>query len=437
MLRSPQVLPAPVTPDDWLRHGRWQTFLKDYTPVPRTPVWLRHYNLSVVPPRCGDVNIEPLLPFDVDNQFIANYAKNAIASFSSFVLERGECGKVGPFGNPRALSYTKRSNPASTSTPWLGPGGGAGGGPGDPGEPGSAGTSFEGLCLEECMCSTTGHPVDDQSDCRPGPCPACTDTNCVGRCVVCSPSFNKKLASNSTLVRLWCDPADPACKNGDRTRPPEDVRVLADFALGSPTNVRWTDHNSFPPTSNLTIINPAVPAADRVNYATTAATGPGAGCYVCAVKDAAGKLQDVPGQTTFIADAAGGGSSQTWTEYRDKGYTCSAKEFKGEIDNQDFNQTAAGCLGAAITKGRGGDSYAEFSGTVYANTGYTRIATAASAFKKIDLSRYTAGAIVVEARYPEAHHCYADPDGGGSLCHFQGFKLALTSLKGGSAWFSV
>jgi len=169
--------------------------------------------------------------------------------------------------------------------------------------------------------------------------------------VVCSPSFNKKLASNSTLVRLWCDPTDPACTNGDPTRLPKSVRVLADFAPGSPTNVNWTDHNSIPPTSNLTII-----------------------------------------------------------------------------------------------ESHGGDSYAAFFGTVRANTGYTRIATIAPAFKKIDLAEYSqnflggkyvgGGAIVVEARYPKAHHCYIAPDPLlDSVCHFKGFKLALTSFKGASCSF--
>ena len=58
------------------------------------------------------------------------------------------------------------------------------------------------------------------------------------------------------------------------------------------------------------------------------------------------------------------------------------------------------------------DSYAKFSGTVYANTGYSKIATitgsgsrASGTFKKIDLSEYVEtdnvmdqGSIVVEAR---------------------------------------
>lgn len=257
----------------------------------------------------------------------------------------------------------------------------------------------------------------------------CTDTNCVGGCEVCSPSFNNKLTSNKTLVRLWCDPADPACKNNEPTRAPKNVRVLADFVPGSPTNVKWTDHNSNPPTSNLTIINPPTPAAgSRINFATTAGAS---GCYVCAVDGAAAKLQDAPGQTTFVGvtEAGSSNSSQKWIAYKNKGYSCVNKEFKGEIDTRQWNQTAAGCLGAAIKEGDGGDSYAEFSGTVYPTLGNTWIATIAPAFRIIDLSEYAEnGAIVVEARYPKAHICYVDPDWGQSECHYKGFKLALTSF---------
>lgn len=170
----------------------------------------------------------------------------------------------GPDGNPRALSYTKRSNPASLATSWLGPGGGQGGGPGIPGDIGNQG-SLQHLCLEECECSTSGKPDSGEYCGLNGPCPVCTDTNCVGGCEVCSPSFNNKLTSNKTLVRLWCDPADPACKNNEPTRAPKNVRVLADFVPGSPTNVKWTDHNSNPPTSNLTIINPPHPRSRQQN----------------------------------------------------------------------------------------------------------------------------------------------------------------------------
>ena len=96
-------------------------------------------------------------------------------------------------------------------------------------------------------------------------------------------------------------------------------------------------------------------------------------------------------------------------------------------------------------KSEGGDSYAQFSGTVYANTGYTYISTIAPAFKKIDISEYAFGrdrswepygeydrwsSIVIEAKYPKAHHCYARSGGGGAMCHFQGFKMALISSKG-------
>ena len=207
--------------------GTWQTFLKDYKPVPRTPVWLRHYNLSVVPPRCGDINIALLFPYDIDNSFIFDYAENTIQQFSSFVLEQGECGKVGPYGNPRALAYTKRSNPASSGTPWLGPDGGGGAGPGAPGYPGTGGYSFQELCFEECDCQTGAGPV-------PGMGPPCTDENSVGRCVVCSPSFNKKLASNSTLVRLWCDPHRPGLHERRPDSPAEECARPGRLRPGQP-----------------------------------------------------------------------------------------------------------------------------------------------------------------------------------------------------------
>ena len=51
------------------------------------------------------------------------------------------------------------------------------------------------------------------------------------------------------------------------------------------------------------------------------------------------------------------------------------------------------------------ESYAKFTGTVYANTGYSKISTITPSFKKIDLSEYVEtdklmdqGSIVVEAR---------------------------------------
>ena len=51
------------------------------------------------------------------------------------------------------------------------------------------------------------------------------------------------------------------------------------------------------------------------------------------------------------------------------------------------------------------ESYAKFTGTVYANTGYSKISTITPSFTKIDLSEYVQshslldqGSIVVEAR---------------------------------------
>ena len=128
----------------------------------------------------------------------------------------------------------------SLGAPWLGPGGGSKGGPGDPGY-NQTGGSFQALCLDECGCSTSGKPYmcETASTCEPGTAPgytypACTDENCgghlapdgthhqQGRCVVCSPSFNDR----PFTVRLWCDPADPACERGFATRAPLKVKIL-------------------------------------------------------------------------------------------------------------------------------------------------------------------------------------------------------------------
>lgn len=48
-----------------------------------------------MPPRCGDINIEPLMPFDLGDDFIADYVSSTLEDYSSYVLERGQCGKVG------------------------------------------------------------------------------------------------------------------------------------------------------------------------------------------------------------------------------------------------------------------------------------------------------------------------------------------------------
>ena len=48
-----------------------------------------------MPPRCGDINIEPLMPPDMSDVFIADYVACTIEEYSSYVLEKGECGKVG------------------------------------------------------------------------------------------------------------------------------------------------------------------------------------------------------------------------------------------------------------------------------------------------------------------------------------------------------
>ena len=50
--------------------------------VARTPMWIRHYNASVAPARCGDINIEPLFPIGISDETIQRYASNSIEDYS-------------------------------------------------------------------------------------------------------------------------------------------------------------------------------------------------------------------------------------------------------------------------------------------------------------------------------------------------------------------
>ena len=182
--------------------------------VARAPVWLRHYNASVAPPRCGDINIEPLFPIGISNETIRRYASNTVEDYSPYVLELGECGKscCGP-DEPLnhswpVINMTKRNNPPSLPAPWFTHGN----------KPGEGFLLFQ-LCVDECVCSATGKTVHSGPgiQCPVAGCPPCTDANCKGRCVLCSPSFNQKL--EGTMINLWCDPSDPDCKNGRASRP--------------------------------------------------------------------------------------------------------------------------------------------------------------------------------------------------------------------------
>merc|ERR1740117_2811410 len=158
---------------------------------PRTPTWLRHYNGSVAPARCGDINIEPLFPVGISDETIKRYASNSVEDYSAYVLELGECGKTYAGHNPEGLlnhswpviNMTKRNNPPSLAAPWFTRGSKTGGGL--PGIPGTSGT-FQELCLSECGCSSNNQTVQDQPYlCPKGGCshfgvagyccPPCTD----------------------------------------------------------------------------------------------------------------------------------------------------------------------------------------------------------------------------------------------------------------------
>jgi uncharacterized surface protein with fasciclin (FAS1) repeats len=189
---------------------QWQSYLKAPLP-PRRPAFVRHFNLSVVPARCGDIDVEPLMPPFVSDDLVQDYAAISVDYYSDAQLEKGGCGKDYPSGG-MASTFTKRANPPSLPAPWFSTG------------DSSRGASFPILCLAECQCilgnhTPAVHPITN--DCRDSLgksiiCPPCKDT-LTGRCIFCSPSFNHNL--EGSLVSLWCDPSNSDCKNGQPSRP--------------------------------------------------------------------------------------------------------------------------------------------------------------------------------------------------------------------------
>jgi len=191
-------------------------------PVPRAcpkfrlPAFVRHFNFSVVPKRCGHINMEPLLPLELNNQDVADYLQItlvAIGEDGTEYLSPGECGKVydehdciWQSGTLRcamptppdhsAVPFTKRNNPPSLPTPWVA----AGDGDRD-GLP-----FFASECLLTCKC--TLQPAASRGAAHTEA-PPCSDSALTGICKVCGQAFNDKLAKS--LVQLWCDPTDPNC----------------------------------------------------------------------------------------------------------------------------------------------------------------------------------------------------------------------------------
>ena len=191
----------------------------------RRPAFVRHFNFSVVPKRCGHIDMEPLLPPELSDQDVSDYLEitlNALGLDGIEYLRPGECGKVydnhdclwesGTIkcevrpswqGDHSAVPFTKRNNPPSLPTPWVAAGNG-----------GQVDHVFTWECLNVCKC--TLHPAASGEAATRTEAPPCSDSVPVSVlpkyrqiCKVCGQAFNDKLAKS--LVQLWCDPTDPNC----------------------------------------------------------------------------------------------------------------------------------------------------------------------------------------------------------------------------------
>ena len=188
----------------------------------RRPAFVRHFNFSVVPKRCGHIDMEPLLPPELSDQEVSDYlqitldALDAIDGGAIDYLRPGECGKVydnhdclWQSGTIRceeqhqpdysAAKFTRRNHPSSLPTPWVTAG--------NHGEQ----SLFAVECLGACNC-TLRPPASGEAATSRTEAPPCSDSALTGFCKVCGQAFNDRLANS--LVQLWCDPTDPACKLG-------------------------------------------------------------------------------------------------------------------------------------------------------------------------------------------------------------------------------
>ena len=166
-----------------------------------TAVFVRHLNTSVVPERCGDVNVAIVLPQDLTQAQVQAYAQATVDLFQCddpakpsgcAYLELSTCASYKRFRpDLRRTNFTKPGNPAVLPTPWLTP----------------AAPGFEAACLKLCGCTPFVSPVHRQ----------CAGYEERGTCEVCDADFNKKL--EGSLVNLWCDPRDLACAQGLPSRP--------------------------------------------------------------------------------------------------------------------------------------------------------------------------------------------------------------------------
>ena len=199
----------------------------------RAQAFVRHFNFSVVPKRCGHIDMEPLLPPELSNQQVSDYLQITLdalgvegpyfpgPSNKDGYLMPGPCGKVhwtynnggcgwrngtikcpppSAFNSPdySAVKFTKRNNPPSLPTPWVTAGYG----------PGQVGTVFASECNAVCKC--TLQPAASGDAATPlTEAPPCLDSALTGMCKLCGQKFNDNLAQS--LVQLYCDPTDPNC----------------------------------------------------------------------------------------------------------------------------------------------------------------------------------------------------------------------------------
>ena len=152
----------------------------------RRPAFVRHFNFSVVPKRCGHIDMEPLLPPEWSSQDVSDYLQITLDAMGvsgmtpEYLSDCGqnrfscECGKsyadhrctwlsgrlkCGPGGgmpvnDSRAARFTKRNDPPTLPTPWVTAG--HGGEDPRPCPTCKVDTLFAEECLSNCKCAL--HP---------------------------------------------------------------------------------------------------------------------------------------------------------------------------------------------------------------------------------------------------------------------------------------
>ena len=185
----------------------------------RRPAFVRHFNFSVVPKRCGHIDMEPLLPPELSDLEVSEYLQmtlDALGDDGVEWLHPGQCGQVydnhdclWQSGTIRceeqhqpdysAAKFTTRNNPSFIPTPWVTAGNG-----------GRVESLFASQCLLVCKC-TLRPPASGEAATATSrtEAPPCSDSALTGMCKVCGQAFNDRLANS--LVKLWCDLADPNC----------------------------------------------------------------------------------------------------------------------------------------------------------------------------------------------------------------------------------